>query len=208
MIVDVMTDTFGGNENDRGQVRQYVSRALGSIATALNGAVVACAHPSRTGINSGEGDGGSTAWSNAFRSRLFLATPQLTDGEAPDRDARVLFRKKANYAARNDEIRLRWRDGVIVVDHATDGFSAQFGRRAVEDVFMDLLDALTAEGRPLSATKNAGNYAPTVFATRPDREGYRKSDFARALETLFSRKLLTTVEYGRKGDERRKLIRA
>ena len=66
VIVDTAADTFGGNENDRSQVRQFVSRALGSIAQKINGAVLLCAHPSRSGLSSGEGDGGSTGWSNAF----------------------------------------------------------------------------------------------------------------------------------------------
>src|ERR1700727_627403 len=57
VIVDTAADTFGGNENDRSQVRQFVSRALGSIAQKINGAVLLCAHPSRSGLSSGEGDG-------------------------------------------------------------------------------------------------------------------------------------------------------
>ena len=66
VIVDTAADTFGGNENDRSQVRQFDSRALGSIAQKINGAVLLCAHPSRSGLSSGEGDGASTGWSNAF----------------------------------------------------------------------------------------------------------------------------------------------
>ena len=50
VIVDTAADTFGGNENDRGQVRQFVQRALGSIALAIDGSVILCAHPSRSGI--------------------------------------------------------------------------------------------------------------------------------------------------------------
>ena len=113
VIVDTAADTFGGNENDRNHVRQFVSRALGSIALRIMGAVLLCAHPSRAGLNSGEGDGGSTGWSNAFRSRLYLRAPASDDGEPQDPNARLLERRKANYAARNDEVRLRWRGGVI-----------------------------------------------------------------------------------------------
>ena len=83
VIVDTAADTFGGNENDRSQVRQFVSRALGSIAQKINGAVLLCAHPSRSGLSSGEGDGGSTGWSNAFRSRLYLRAPAIEDGASP-----------------------------------------------------------------------------------------------------------------------------
>ena len=50
VIIDTAADTFGGNENDRGQVRQFVQRALGQIALKIDGAVVCCAHPSRAGL--------------------------------------------------------------------------------------------------------------------------------------------------------------
>ena len=53
VIIDVAADVFGGNENDRNHVRQFVSRALGSIAQKINGAVLLCAHPSRAGLNKG-----------------------------------------------------------------------------------------------------------------------------------------------------------
>jgi RecA-family ATPase len=139
VIVDTAADTFGGNENDRSQVRQFVSRALGSIAQKINGAVLLCAHPSRSGLSSGEGDGGSTGWSNAFRSRLYLRAPDHENGEKPDPNARVLERRKANYASRNDEIRLRWRNGVIGPEPSkwAPG-AAAFGKLEAADIFLTL----------------------------------------------------------------------
>ena len=55
VIIDTAADTFGGNENDRNHVRQFVQRALGGIALKIDGAVVCCAHPSRAGMSSGDG---------------------------------------------------------------------------------------------------------------------------------------------------------
>jgi RecA-family ATPase len=196
VIVDTAADVFGGNENDRGQVRQFVSRALGSIAIAIDGAVLLCAHPSRTGLSSGEGDGGSTGWSNSLRSRLFLRAPDIQEGEAPDPNARILQRRKANYAARQDELRLRWNAGCIEPEARVTQSSSQFGRRAAEDVFLDMLDAFERENQRISESKNAGNYAPACFARRPERDGYRKPDFERAMQTLFSRGVIHIVEYG------------
>jgi hypothetical protein len=45
VIIDTAADTFGGNENDRNHVRQYVQRALGQIAIRIDGSVVCCAIP-------------------------------------------------------------------------------------------------------------------------------------------------------------------
>src|ERR1700733_1268716 len=137
VIVDTAADTFGGNENDRSQVRQFVSRALGSIAQKINGAVLLCAHPSRSGLSSGEGDGGSTGWSNAFRSRLYLRPLDHGNGEKPDPNARVLERRKANYASRNDEIRLRWRNGVIGPEPSKCApGAAPYGKVEAGDIFL------------------------------------------------------------------------
>jgi RecA-family ATPase len=206
LIVDTAADLFGGNENDRGQVRQFVSRALGSIAQAIDGAVVLCAHPSRSGLSSGEGDGGSTGWSNSLRSRLFLSAPEVAPGETPDADARILSRKKANYAARQDEILLRWLNGMIVEDAGYEASASSY-RRAVEEVFMDLLDATNRENQLVSESRHAGNYAPALFAKRAEREGYRKPDFERALQFLLSKGAVQIVEFGPPSKVRRKLIR-
>jgi RecA-family ATPase len=48
--IDTVADTFGGNQNDAGQVRQYVMFGLTRLAMDIGGSVVACAHPSREGI--------------------------------------------------------------------------------------------------------------------------------------------------------------
>jgi RecA-family ATPase len=209
VVIDTVSDTFGGNENDRSQVRQYVSVALGSIARAIDGAVVACAHPSRSGLASNEGDGGSTAWSNAFRSRLFLSARKPEQGEGPDMDGRVLQRKKANYAARNDEIRLRWRTGALVLDEPEGGFAAGYGRRPVEDVFLDLLASLARENQTVSENSHAPNYAPKMFALREgsEREGYHRVDFERALQPLLAKGTIRIDEFGPPSKLRRKLVR-
>lgn len=103
IVVDTAADVFGGNENDRGQVRQFTGKCLGHLphlAREINGCVVLLAHPSRAGLASGTGDSGSTGWSNAFRSRAFLYAPAAEQGEPLDRYARLLSRRKANYATR------------------------------------------------------------------------------------------------------------
>jgi RecA-family ATPase len=207
VIVDTAADVFGGNENDRGQVRQFVSRALGSIAQAIGGAVMLCAHPSRSGLATGEGDGGSTGWSNAFRSRLFMRTPEHDAGASFDANARILQRRKANYAARADEIRLRWRAGCIEPEARASPSSSPSIRRPVEDVFLDLLDAFTRENQRISESKNAGNYAPASFGKRPERDGYRKADFEIAMQTLLSRGAIRIGEFGPPSKRQRRIER-
>jgi len=148
----------------------------------MDGAVVVNAHPSLQGLQSGSGTSGSTAWSNAVRSRLYLRRPD----DAETGDDRVLARKKANYAAIGDTIKLVWRDGVFVDDRPPGGMIGALNGRHVEQVFLGLIDKFHTEGRHVSANSRASNYAPRLFAGRPDREGFGLDDFRRSMESLFA----------------------
>jgi hypothetical protein len=147
------------------------------------------------------------AWDATFRSRLYLSAPKSDQDSIPDPDARLIERKKANYAIREAGIKLRWKEGVLVTAEHTSVFLAAVESQDAERVFLDLLEAFTAAGRPVSDNSRAGNYAPKAISRRPDREGYRQADFVRAMERLFVRHLIRVAEYGRKGDIRKQIVR-
>lgn len=153
IILETAADLFGGNENIRGEVRQFVAGCCEALAKQANAAVVLCAHPSVTGLRSGDGTAGSTAWSNSARSRLYLRRNIDEDGHEVHPDFRILERLKANFAARKDAIDLCWRDGVFVVnDPAQD-------RQAVTDIDQKLIDEVARAfeaGSPWSAHHQAG----------------------------------------------------
>jgi RecA-family ATPase len=206
VALDVAVDLFGGDEIRRRQVRAFV-RALNNLADAIDGSVVLTGHVSAAGLQSDGGHSGSTDWSNAIRSRLYLGRTKEKDGEPVDQGERILTKKKANYASVGDTIELQWRKGVFLP--AASPASSQF-RRPVEDVFLALLDAhYSANRHPLSESKNAGNFAPKVLAGAPpnSRDGYGYGDFTRAMETLFKGGKITSAPYGRASDERRKIVR-
>lgn len=207
VIIDTASDTFAGNENDRNHVRQFVQRALGQIALRIDGAVVCCAHPSRTGLQTGDGTGGSTGWSNAFRSRQFLREPDLETGESPDPDVRILQRRKANYARKIDEIRLRWFHGCLISEDAADasGVGKLVGEAKAERVFIDLLAAFLAQGRDVSANPSV-TYAPTVFEKHPSANGVTKKAFAAAMERLLSAGRLRVDTDGPPSKQRSRLV--
>jgi RecA-family ATPase len=212
LIVDTAADTFGGNENIRPQVRQFVQVALGGFARAIGGSVMLCAHPSVTGIASGSGTGGSTAWNNTVRSRLYLDRPKPEEGADADANERVLSRKKANYAEPDGTISLRWCAGVFEIDGeaitgATPGMTGGIVRRKAERVFLELLDKLETEGRYVSENTHSPNYAPKVFASRPERDGIRKADFKGAMERLFSEGRIEIATYTRNRHEYPRIAR-
>jgi RecA-family ATPase len=117
VVLDTLADVYGGDENVRTQVRQFVSM-LRDLAIRNNCAVLLLGHPSLSGMMSGSGSSGSTGWNNSVRSRLYLHR-QLTEDGKPDKDAikrdpklRILEVMKANYGAGvGDEIHMRWEAG-------------------------------------------------------------------------------------------------
>jgi RecA-family ATPase len=196
VALDTAADLFGGNENDRSQVRRFLS-VLGGMAQGR--AVLLNAHPSRAGMNTGSLDGGSTAWNNSVRSRWSLTRPQGDDETQPDNNERVLTKRKANYAGIGDTIRLHWVNGVLAPIIEQTGIVGSLSRRAVEETFMALLERCTSQGQRLSDSRNSGNFAPKVFAKRPDREGHNARDFEAAMNALFVGKRIAMHVYDRRG---------
>lgn len=113
VIVDTIADTFGGSEIDRGQVNGFMKSVLGGLARAVGGSVVALGHPSVAGR--AEGRSGSTAWSNAARSRIYLRYPK----GAQKGDVRELEGMKSNYGPAGSMIKIRWQRGAFVALAAT-----------------------------------------------------------------------------------------
>lgn len=195
ITLDSLHDFYGGNENSRSEVRRFM-QMLTAIAREINGAVVLLAHPSLSGRSTGTGESGSTAWNAAVRSRLYLSHPPDEDGVSVDANERLLTRKKANYAAAGDTVRLQWVDGTFVSKDTGKGIVASLDRKHAETVFLDLLAQRETEGRTVSDNNHSGNYAPAQFARHPRREGFRKADFQWAMETLFSEGRIKVVKRG------------
>ena len=64
IILDTAADLFGGNENVRREVNTFVKTYLSSFCVAHKATVITLAHPSLSGLSSGTGMSGSTAWEN------------------------------------------------------------------------------------------------------------------------------------------------
>jgi RecA-family ATPase len=165
-VLDVSVDLYGGDEINRRQVRAFI-RQLIRLAREIDGAVALTGHLSQAGIKADGGHSGSTDWSNAVRSRLYLGRPKPENGEPVDANERLFTRKKANFASIGDTIKLHWQNGVLVPDGLS---TPSYFRRSVDEIFLSLLDEHCAANRhPLSESINALNYAPRVFAGVPAR---------------------------------------
>ena len=194
--LDTSADIFAGNENDRSQVRQFIGLLRG-LAIAANAAVIVTAHPSLTGLNSGSGLSGSTAWHNSVRARAYLHTINTADGAEPDRTLRRLDFMKSNYSATAESVTLRWRDGVFVPEAKPGSLEKIATEAKADDTFLTLLDRFTRQGRNVSATKTSPTFAPAAFAGEPEAGGLDKSALAGAMRRLFAANKIRVETYGK-----------
>ncbi len=160
VCIEAASDVFGGDENKRPQVRGFMGLLRGGLAIKGETAIVLLQHPSQAGLASGTGTSGSTAWNNSVRSRLYLSTVKANGEGEPDRDLRKLEVMKNNYARAGEIIKLRWKDGVFVVESGASSLDRLAHNNKIDDLFLRLLDRFTHSGfsaliRRISARRSA-----------------------------------------------------
>ena len=87
--IDTLSRAFAGSEIDRVQVYAFAMH-MQALAMVAGGSVTVLSHPSLSGINSGTGISGSTAWYGAFRFRQYLTSIKPDEGEPSDDNTRQL----------------------------------------------------------------------------------------------------------------------
>jgi len=137
IVIDTLADVYPANENDRAKVRQFIG-ILRGLALKRDCAVLLLGHPSLTGLNSGSGTSGSTAWNNSVRSRLYLSRI-ADDGYETDPDRRVMTTMKANYGRVGGETHMKWTNGVFVAEQAATGLDNLAQGAKAQRIFLKLL---------------------------------------------------------------------
>jgi RecA-family ATPase len=203
--IDTLTRAFAGNEIDRVQVYAFAMH-MQALAMVANGSVTVLSHPSLTGITTGTGISGSTAWHSAFRFRQYLKGVKADGGEQPDNDLRELEFKKNQYGPTAEAIALRYQRGLFLPVTAV-GALDKAAEQAANDLFLKLLDRFTVQGRNTCDKKTAHSYAPTAFAATPEGKGKRK-ELADAMERLFNAGKIRVENYGRASRPASKIVRA
>ncbi len=181
VVVDTLADTYGGSEIDRSQVNAFVKSCLGRLAAAIGGSVIALGHPSLAGKASGSGTSGSTAWSNAARSRLFLRYPKGVESG----DVRELEGMKSNYGPKGALLKLRWQSGAFAMlasnmpgvsgrqnaaQKTAGGLGERLGyaRGSVDAAALDAVGAALefCAGVPMNMSPKSPRYAARVLRSR------------------------------------------
>lgn len=198
VVLDTSADVYAGNENVRENVRQFVGQLRG-LALTYGCAVLLLSHPSLTGLGSGSGSSGSTAWNNSVRSRLYLTRPEDETERKRDPDLRVLRTMKLNYAAGvGDERPLRWRDGRFVVSVARVTVEAD-----AEAAFLAQLAKFTQQKRIVSAKVSLA-YAPKLF--NESCPTISRKQFEGAMNRLFDSGEIVICVYGPPSKQREKIV--
>jgi RecA-family ATPase len=208
ILLDNSADVFGGNENDRAQVRQFIGMLRGLAMTADAGLLLT-SHPSLTGIATGTGLSGSTAWNASVRSRLYLKRATTAKDEEPDPNLRVLEVMKNNYGPVGETMMLRWKDGLFLPTPTLGSFEKLGREQKVDDLFLMLLNRWNEQGRNVSEKHKANSYAPGRFAEEPEAKAdhVSKRELAEGMERLFRANRIRREPYGPPSRDWSRLVR-
>jgi RecA-family ATPase len=178
-------------------VRQFIGLLRG-LAMLANAGALLTSHPSLTGITTGTGLSGSTAWNASVRSRLYLKRATTAKDEEPDPNVRLLEVMKNNYGPVGETITLRWKEGLFLPTAAPESLEKLAREQKVDGLFLVLLDRWKEQGRNVSDKPKANTYAPGRFAEEPEAKAdhVSKRELAEAMERLFRANKIRSEPYG------------
>ncbi len=206
VFLDSVARVYGGNENDRHQVTEFVS-ALAGACEPTGAGLCLLGHPGKA---VGSEYSGSTAWEGSVRSRLYLANrlPDQRDDdgdETPTEDTvRYLSRRKANYSAK-DWRRLNYTGGVLVPETRS---PQPFGRPSGEfgqDIVIRAVRKLAELGMHGNCSSNSPAYLPRLARQYRLLDDLGERQFASHMRELIVAKRLANETVGQYSNRTPKL---
>lgn len=190
LILDNAAQMFGGNENDRREVTQFVN-ALHGLINDGDLTILLLGHPPKASATGMQHDySGSTGWDACFRSRLFFGRPEKQDDETDeDMNYRVLTKKKANYSTIGDAVKVKWEHGFFRVTQEVIGFVEKLDlsvkQKEANTEFCKMLEVLNKRGQEVSHSPTSQNYAPKVIRGMPRiKDGISYKMLCKAVDIL------------------------
>lgn len=196
VIVDTLAAVFPGDEMRR-ELAQAFIHMFKRLCSAYGCAVLLLAHPSLSAMASGRGASGSTGWSNAVRSRLYLQA---------DGSDRTLSQQKNNYGPTGARIRLAWENWTLRPISAQQLADGQQRDEKACRVFLRMLDTYATEGRNVAAGGGV-NFAPKVFADDRRAENFSRSKLGDAMNALMASGEIANEEFGPPSKRRNRIVR-
>jgi RecA-family ATPase len=205
--IDTLSSAFAGSEIDRSQVYEFVRHMQNLAMVSNGGSVTVLSHPSLTGIATGTGLSGSTAWHGAFRFRQYLKGSKPEGDDQPDDNLRELEFKKNQYGPRGETIVVRYQRGLFLPEKGISDLDKLAREARIDELFVTLLRQFTKQGRNLSPNKS-NIYAPAKFEEQPQAKAAKLSskDFAAAMERLLAKNTIKVVTEGPPSHPRSRLV--
>lgn len=168
ILLDNVARLYGGSENDRHQVTQFINWVSGACNRHKRTAVGLLGHPAKA---AGSEWAGSTAWEAAVRSRWYFGRtlPDVADDDAKetDPDVRYLARRKSNYSAL-DTVRMRYDHirHLLKIDSDAGPVARGLHPLRAETLVVEALTQLVSMGVSTSDEKRNAQFLPRVMVDR------------------------------------------
>lgn len=204
--IDTLSRAFAGSEIDRVQVYAFAQH-MQALAMVAGGSVTILSHPSLSGINSGTGISGSTAWHGAFRFRQYLTGVKAESGEQPETDLRQLEFKKNQYGPIGETIVLKYQNGLFLPVPSAGSLERAAAESKEDDVFLELMRRFAREKRNVS-DKISPTYAPTTFAQESEAKSAKvgAKQLEAAMRRLFAAGKIENETTGSASRQRSRLV--
>lgn len=196
VVIDPLAAFYGGDDVSRVSANGFVRGLVRQIATK-NRAVLVIAHPSVDAMRSNRPMSGSTGWSNASRSVIYIEAVKDRPGR------RKVFLAKANYAARA-HFDVEWRNGCFSPISSDQVVKERSG---TDDLFVALLQKSIDRGQTVSG-RHGRNFAPKIFEKSDEatKAGITKAGLTKAMERLLKNGSIVEVNTGYQSAPRYQLI--
>lgn len=166
VILDNAAQMYGGNENERREVTQFVN-SLHGLVLSKKITILLLGHPPKQSATNQSDYSGSTAWDACFRSRLYLGKVKEDEEYKDDNYHRFLSKRKANYSTTGNDIILEWDKGFFKPlnnsKDMVDSLEEAVKKNDAKQHFLSMLDHLTTCKLIASHSNNSPNYAPKIM---------------------------------------------
>lgn len=173
LIVDGITDTFGGNENEKSEVKQFVNALVGLIP-AEDGAVLLVGHVAKLTARAGgdsEGYSGTTGWHNAVRARWYLYPEKSCDDDECT-SSLLLELQKSNLGRADQSMRFTWNDDAKIFVGETISAASKIDKghrdKIERDGILAALRASIAAGVPVPTASTGRRTTYHVLSARAE----------------------------------------
>lgn len=200
-VLESSADLFGGDEINKVQSRRFIA-FLRKLARANNCAILLISHPSQSGMQSGSGTSGNTAWNNSVRSRMYFRAAKKKDDDDEENDVRELEFMKNNYGPKDEPVKVVWSNGVYVpLSMFKDTLKEEHRKQEAERAFMSCLrqQQTLNLGEVSHLSKSKSRYAPKIFTgMKPQSQGFNERTLAEAMMRLIEAKKIVVRTGGSK----------